>query len=73
MVSARVKEYTIHIDPVNKTIRHDCADWRRQIPEKKICKHVVRVFLSLPLRTSKEILADMVVNKDLWRFSALEK
>jgi len=68
MVSAKVKEYTVQIDPVNKTIKHECQDWRRQFPEKKLCKHVVRVFLSLPLKISKEILADMMVDKDSWRF-----
>ncbi len=73
MVSANVKEYEVHVDPVNRTIRHNCEDWAKQYPEKRICKHVVRVFLSLPLNVSKEILTDMVVNKDSWRFEPLRK
>jgi len=73
MVSANVKEYVIHIDPVNRTISHDCEDWTKQYPEKRVCKHVVRVFLSLPLNLSKQILTDMVVNKDQWRFKPLSK
>jgi uncharacterized protein YecE (DUF72 family) len=73
IVSANVKEYKIHIDSVNKTIRHDCEDWVKQCHEKRICKHVVRVFLSLPLNLSKEILTDMLVNKDLWQFEPINK
>jgi uncharacterized protein YecE (DUF72 family) len=73
IVSANVKEYEVHIDLVSRTIRHNCEDWTKQCPEKRICKHVVRVFLSLPLNISKEILTDMVVNKDLWQFEPLVK
>lgn len=72
-VFANVKEYEVHIDLVNKVIRHTCEDWAKQHQEKKICKHVVRVFLSLPLNLSKEILADMVVNKERWRFEPFSK
>lgn len=73
MVSANVREYVIRIDPVNRTISHDCEDWTKQHQEKRLCKHVVRVFLSLPLNLSKQILTDMVVNKDQWRFEPLSK
>ena len=73
MVSAKVKEYEVHVDPVNRTIRHNCEDWVKQCPEKRVCKHVVRVFLSLPLSLSKVILTDMVVNKDQWQFEPLSK
>jgi hypothetical protein len=72
-ISARVKEYTIKIDPARRVIWHACDDWMKQIPEKKICKHVVRVFLSLPLKVSKEILADMIVNKKMWRFEPMHE
>jgi len=73
MVSARVKEYEVHVDPVNRTVRHSCEDWAKQCAEKRVCKHVVRVFLSLPQSLSKVILADMVVNKDQWQFEPLVK
>ena len=73
MVSANVKEYEVHVDPVSRTIRHNCEDWTKQCHEKRICKHVVRIFLSLPLNISEEILTDMVVNKDSWRFEPFIK
>lgn len=71
LVKAKVKDYTIEIDIANKTIRHDCDDWGKRVSDKKFCKHVVRIFLSLPLRTSKEILAGMMTEKDLWQFEIL--
>jgi hypothetical protein len=71
LVKASVKNYIVEIDIANKAIRHDCEDWRKKAPNKEFCKHVVRVFLSLPLKTSKEILAEMMREKDLWRFELL--
>ena len=69
-VAAKIRDYIVEIDPHERTIRHDCEDWIKLLPEKKICKHVVRVFLSLPLESSKEILADILTNKEEWRFEA---
>jgi len=71
LISASIKEYTVNIDLENRTIRHDCEDWEKQAPNKEFCKHIVRVFLSLPLKNSKEILAQILMEKDLWNFEAL--
>ncbi len=68
VITAKIKEYTVVIDPSEKVMRHTCEDWLKIHREKRICKHVVRVFLSLPLKMSKEILADILINKDLWTF-----
>lgn len=73
LVTASVKDYVVEIDIAGKTLRHDCDDWRKRAPNKEFCKHVVRVFLSLPLKRSKEILAGMMMEKDLWRFEILPK
>lgn len=71
LVKAKVKDYTIEIDTANKTIRHDCDDWSKRVSDKQFCKHVVRIFLSLPLKTSKEILTGMITEKDQWQFEVL--
>ena len=71
LISASIKDYTVAIDLENRTIRHDCEDWEKQAPKKEFCKHVVRVFLSLPLKNSREILAQVLMEKDLWNFEAL--
>ncbi|RLI36838.1 hypothetical protein DRO55_02675, partial [Candidatus Bathyarchaeota archaeon] len=72
LIIAEVKDYTIRIDLTDRVIEHNCDDWKKIFPEKKICKHIVRVFLSLPLEESKRILADMVINKEEWRFKTPE-
>jgi len=68
LISAQVKEYTVTVDVAAKAIRHSCDDWEKRAPEQEFCKHVVRVFLSLPERMSKEILGQMITEKDLWSF-----
>jgi len=68
LVKATVRDYTIEINVEEKTIRHDCDDWEKLVQDKKICKHIIRVFLSLPQELSKTILAEMLIKKDLWHF-----
>jgi len=46
-IKAKVKEYTIIIDLKAKTILHDCADWSRVLPTKKICKHIGKLLLTI--------------------------
>ncbi len=71
LVKAKVKDYTIEIDIANKIIRHDCEDWSKRVSDKQFCKHIVRIFLSLPLKTSKEILAGIMTEKDQWQFEII--
>jgi uncharacterized protein YecE (DUF72 family) len=71
LIKATVKDYRIEIDLNKKTVRHDCEDWKKIVAEKKLCKHVVRVFLSLPQERSKSIMAKMLIEKDLWNFETL--
>ncbi|MEM2914044.1 MAG: DUF72 domain-containing protein [Candidatus Bathyarchaeia archaeon] len=35
IISAKIKDYTVHIAPVKKIIRHKCDDWEKQYPEKR--------------------------------------
>jgi hypothetical protein len=43
-IRAMVKEYHVVIDLQNRVIMHDCADWSRVLPTKKLCKHVGKLF-----------------------------
>ncbi|MEM2196193.1 MAG: DUF72 domain-containing protein [Sulfolobales archaeon] len=65
---ARVKEYRIEVDRVEKKIIHDCEDWRKSSESKRFCKHVVKLFLSLPREVSKELLEDLLSSFDEWSF-----
>jgi uncharacterized protein YecE (DUF72 family) len=56
IVKASVREYHILIDLSNKVILHDCADWDRVISEKKFCKHLGKLMLSLEKNKALRVL-----------------
>ena len=72
-VEAKVKNYKIVIDVNEQFIRHDCDDWSRQASRKKICKHLGKLFLSLPQDFAKEILEEIRGNKEEWKFIPINK
>jgi hypothetical protein len=63
-----VKEYTIIIDGKTKTILHDCADWSRVLPTKKICKHIGKLLLTIDRVKAEKILKDLYYKKENWQF-----
>ena len=69
-VKAQIRNYTIDIDKDHKIIIHNCDDWRKGKDQKRMCKHLAKLFLSLPEATSREILTDVWTHKDSWRFEA---
>ena len=72
-IIAKVKEYQIIIDLAKKAIWHDCADWAKRIEEKKMCKHLVKLFYLLPEEQSTFILKDISTNIDIWSFNLLNE
>lgn len=68
VVRARIREYTIELDPEEKVLRHDCDDYRKGLGIKRICKHIAKLFMSLRREKADEILRDMIQNKDDWTF-----
>ena len=67
-VRAKIRDYHIIIDLKNKTILHDCADWSRVLPSKKICKHLGKLFLTLENGKARKILQQIYSQKQKWRF-----
>jgi hypothetical protein len=68
VVEAKVKEYTVIIDVKAKTILHDCADWSRVLPSKKICKHVAKLLLTIERAKAENILKELHYKKESWQF-----
>jgi uncharacterized protein YecE (DUF72 family) len=68
VVEAKVKEYTIIIDAKAKTILHDCADWSRVLPTKKICKHIGKLLLTINRAKAENILKELYFKKESWQF-----
>lgn len=67
-IEGQVKKYKVIIDLKNRTIYHDCEDWKKMSESKRICKHLVKFFLSLPEDLARKILWDIVDNIDEWEF-----
>ena len=67
-LEATVREYHIVIDFEAKTILHDCADWSKMLPAKTFCKHIGKLFLSLDKEKATDMLRQIYLQKDTWRF-----
>jgi len=70
IISGRVKQYLIRIDLKNRTITHDCDDWKKRMRSKLMCKHLGKVFLTIGNRRATEILRQMLGEIDDWTFNA---
>ncbi len=68
LIQADIRSYTIEIDAEAKTLRHDCDDWRKGKGQKRICKHVAKLFLNLPEGQAEDLLTEMWKNRESWQF-----
>jgi len=71
-IDARVKDYVVQINFKNKTIVHDCEDWRKNMESKNMCKHLGKLLLTLDPIKATELLRRIIENKDQWTFTAPE-
>jgi hypothetical protein len=63
--------YLFNIDMKEKTITHNCADFRDAIPEKILCKHFYRIFMFLKHKDqelAQNLLFSLLTNKEEWTF-----
>lgn len=67
-LAARVRNYRVEVDRAERRIIHDCEDWKKSAESKRFCKHMVKLFLSLPEEVSKELLEDLLSNFEEWSF-----
>jgi hypothetical protein len=69
-IDANVKDYVVHVDLKNRTISHDCQDWRRNMESKNMCKHLGKLLLGLEPSMVMGLLQDILKHKDEWKFTA---
>jgi len=67
-VYASIRDYMIDMDLVEKVIMHNCDDWRKGLGMKRICKHLCKLFLTLPEEQALRIVKDLVEEKNRWTF-----
>jgi uncharacterized protein YecE (DUF72 family) len=68
VLAGTVKDYSFKINLVDKTIVHDCEDWRKRLSTKQFCKHIGSIFLYLAKDDAVNILIDIITNIDEWKF-----
>jgi uncharacterized protein YecE (DUF72 family) len=67
-IEATVRNYHIIIDIENKTILHDCEDWRKGLARKRFCKHVGKLLISLNREEATNLLRKINVERNEWQF-----
>jgi uncharacterized protein YecE (DUF72 family) len=67
---AKTRRYRIEVDRESKVLRHDCDDWKKGLGRRRICKHVVKLFLMIPQEDARDVVEDLIKNKDAWSFQA---
>lgn len=68
VIKARIKQYSVLVDVAERKIVHDCMDWKRRSEIGLFCKHLGKVFLSLPEERSRELLKEVIRKRESWRF-----
>ena len=66
-IGAMIKDYHIIIDLKDRTILHDCADWSRVLPTRKLCKHVGKLLLSIDREKATKLLRKLYTQKEKWQ------
>jgi uncharacterized protein YecE (DUF72 family) len=67
-IEAIIRKYRITIDSENRTIMHDCADWGKIAPTKKLCKHIAKLLITMDREKATAILKRLYTEKDAWQF-----
>lgn len=71
LVRAKVKEYSVVLDVDSRQLLHDCADWSRVAAVRQLCKHVGRLFMTLPRQLSTRLLRQIYEEREEWTFRPL--
>jgi len=68
-LAARVRGYRVEVDRAERRIFHDCEDWRKSAESRRFCKHLVKLFLSIPRELARDLLADIASSLEEWEWS----
>jgi len=69
-LAAYLGSTTVDIDLDNRTIIHRCSFWDKSRLQKKFCKHIVKVLLSLNPREASVLLSALNSSLDGWKFES---
>jgi hypothetical protein len=69
-IKGKVKDYVVQINFKNRTILHDCQDWRNNMAAKMMCKHLGKFLQRIDEMSATDLLQGTLKNKDQWSFVA---
>lgn len=67
-IVADVRGYSVYIDLEKRFILHDCQDWKRTMRERRFCKHIGALVLSLNEDAARTMLGS--IKRQPWEFSS---
>jgi len=69
MIKAKIRDYFIIVDIINKKVTHNCGDWSRCIVNKGFCKHLGKLMLAIPKEKAEKIMRNIQTELELWDFA----
>lgn len=72
IIKGTVKQYRFSIDRSSRELFHDCADWEKLIVDKMLCKHMAKVFQTIPGEWARAVLVELQKNRDSWIFRGVQ-
>jgi len=73
VINATVRDYTLRMDMLSKTIVHDCGDWERAVETRQLCKHIGKVLLTISEKVALQWVSAIQENLDGWKFQQPKK
>lgn len=70
VIEGKVKQYIIRVDIPNRTILHDCQDWRNNMASKNMCKHLGKLLMTIDEGKATNILRQVLREKERWSFAS---
>lgn len=68
LITAKLRDYYMEIDMDHRVIKHNCDDWRKRMQSKRMCKHLGKLFLTLPPGQSARVLGQIWEDVEGWIF-----
>ncbi|HKM75376.1 MAG TPA: DUF72 domain-containing protein [Candidatus Bathyarchaeia archaeon] len=69
-LAAYVGNTTVDIDLDSRTIIHRCSIWDKLSSQKKFCKHIVKLILSIDPNEATRLLSTLNSSLDEWKFES---
>lgn len=67
-IEAVVRDYHVMLNIRDKSLLHDCADWRKIMSTKRLCKHIAKLLLMIDQQKAVTVLRNIYEKEKSWTF-----